>query len=288
MARIKRKAGADCEPSAEGLVSTRMEPSLQSAGEEEAEPATPTLQASEVTSSPVIRPPFTKDQLQKMLVREDELRLCPETQAAYAEAERSWRTDWMQVTIKLQEQVMREHGVSPFNMQAALRCFRSGPHEYPDLKPLALYHRHQRSREGPLCEGDLVPNVLLLNLDGSRTCLMNHEGLKDRAAMLAVYITEAHAMDEWPISSARCNGDRGPVNVLQPSADEERCSLARTFCKNFELRVPMVVDPVSNPFDVDFAPWPIRFYIIHQGKLFHKVRPGLLMQRFEDMRHLAY
>ncbi|KAK9867670.1 hypothetical protein WJX84_003907 [Apatococcus fuscideae] len=117
---------------------------------------------------------------------------------------------------------------------------------------------------------------------------MVQEGLKDRAAMLAVYITEAHAMDEWPISSARCNGDRGPVNVLQPSADEERCSLARTFCKNFELRVPMVVDPVSNPFDVDFAPWPIRFYIIHQGKLFHKVRPGLLMQRFEDMRHLAY
>ena len=45
----------------------------------------------------MIRPPFTKDQLQKMLVREDELRLCPETQAAYAEAERSWRTDWMQV-----------------------------------------------------------------------------------------------------------------------------------------------------------------------------------------------
>lgn len=98
------------------------------------------------------------------------------------------------------------------------------------------------------------------------------EGLKDKAAMLAIYITEAHAMDEWPINSARCNGDRGPVNVLQPTADEERCNLARTFKTNFDFRVPMVVDPVSNPFDEDFAPWPLRFYILHKGKLAHKVR----------------
>ncbi len=104
------------------------------------------------------------------------------------------------------------------------------------------------------------------------------EELKGKATMLAVYITEAHAMDEWPISSARCNGDRGPVNVRQPTADEERCALARTFCQNFDFKVPMVVDPVSNPFDVDFAPWPIRFYIIHKGKLAHKVSPSLFQE----------
>lgn len=102
---------------------------------------------------------------------------------------------------------------------------------------------------------------------------MVQEGLKDKAAMLAIYITEAHAMDEWPINSARCNGDRGPVNVLQPTADEERCNLARTFKTNFDFRVPMVVDPVSNPFDEDFAPWPLRFYILHKGKLAHKAFP---------------
>lgn len=97
------------------------------------------------------------------------------------------------------------------------------------------------------------------------------EGLQDKAAMLAVYITEAHAMDEWPINSARCNGDRGPVNVLQPTTDAERCNLARTFRTSFGFRVPMVVDPASNPFDEDFAPWPLRFYILHKGKLAHKV-----------------
>ncbi len=52
-----------------------------------------------------------------------------------------------QVTIKLQEQVMQEFGVARQDMEQALRCFRSGPHKYPDLKPLALYHRYQRSRE---------------------------------------------------------------------------------------------------------------------------------------------
>lgn len=53
----------------------------------------------------------------------------------------------LQVTIKLQEQVMKEFGVKRRDMHAALQSFRSGPHEYSELKPLALYHRHQRSRE---------------------------------------------------------------------------------------------------------------------------------------------
>ncbi|KAK9865006.1 hypothetical protein WJX84_011840 [Apatococcus fuscideae] len=161
----------------------------------------------------------------------------------------------MQVTIKLQEQVMQEFGMNRRDMHAALQSFRSGPHEHPELKPLALYHRHQRSRE---------------------------EGLKDKAAMLAIYITEAHAMDEWPINSARCNGDRGPVNVLQPTSDEERCNLARTFCTNFDFKVPMVVDPVSNPFDQEFARWPLRFYILHKGKLANKAFPVRMEPTFAE------
>ena len=42
---------------------------------------------------------------------------------------------------------MKEFGVKRRDMSTALQCFRSAPHEYPELKPLALYHRHQRSRE---------------------------------------------------------------------------------------------------------------------------------------------
>ncbi|KAK9835877.1 hypothetical protein WJX74_009999 [Apatococcus lobatus] len=34
-----------------------------------------------------MRPPFSQETLKQMLIRENDLRLCPETQAAYAEAE---------------------------------------------------------------------------------------------------------------------------------------------------------------------------------------------------------
>lgn len=44
-----------------------------------------------------MRPPFSQEVLKQMLIRENDLRLCPETQAAYAEAELQWDTDWMQV-----------------------------------------------------------------------------------------------------------------------------------------------------------------------------------------------
>ncbi len=39
-----------------------------------------------------------------------------------------------------------------------------------------------------------------------------------RAGAAIVYIAEAHATDEWPISSARANGGRGPVCVAQVGA----------------------------------------------------------------------
>jgi len=41
-----------------------------------------------------------------------------------------------------------------------------------------------------------------------------------------VYISEAHATDEWPIGSARFNGDRGVVAICQPKSTRERCEVA--------------------------------------------------------------
>ena len=39
---------------------------------------------------------------------------------------------------------------------------------------------------------------------------------------LQVYISEAHAVDEWPISSARFNGARGPVAIAQARTQAQR------------------------------------------------------------------
>ena len=91
--------------------------------------------------------------------------------------------------------------------------------------------------------------------------------------LLGVYITEAHAQDEWPISSARFTPDKCAVILNQPKTTEERVEVAKSFIKAFNFRVPMLVDPISNPFDEIFAPWPLRFYIVQNRILVYKSQP---------------
>jgi hypothetical protein len=38
------------------------------------------------------------------------------------------------------------------------------------------------------------------------------------------------------------------------------------------LQVLMLVDPIDNPFDAAFAPWPLRFYILHRGLIRYKAQ----------------
>ena len=91
--------------------------------------------------------------------------------------------------------------------------------------------------------------------------------LAGRAVLVAVYIAEAHATDEWPISSCRYNGGRGPVCVAAPRDDGERLALARAFTDDFSFSLPMLVDAVSqgDAFEKAYAPWPLRFYGIDGG-----------------------
>lgn len=52
-------------------------------------------------------------------------------------------------------------------MAAALMAMRAAPHTYPALKPLCIYHRHQRSARGPSV-GEVVPNLWMARLMGPR------------------------------------------------------------------------------------------------------------------------
>ena len=93
--------------------------------------------------------------------------------------------------------------------------------------------------------------------------------LGDRCAWLVVYVAEAHATDEWPISSARFNGSRGAVHLAQTRTTRARADSARAFACDFELEGlgALAVDAPEEgePFDAAFAPWPVRFYVLQQN-----------------------
>ncbi|CAF3189137.1 unnamed protein product [Rotaria sp. Silwood2] len=85
---------------------------------------------------------------------------------------------------------------------------------------------------------------------------------QDQVNMITVYIEEAHAADEWPISSRICYN--------QPKSDNDRIRIANDFIKATEYRIPLLIDPLSenNPFSQVYNPWPIRFYVIDHMKKF--------------------
>jgi hypothetical protein len=91
---------------------------------------------------------------------------------------------------------------------------------------------------------------------------------QEKANFLCVYITEAHAADEWPI---------GPTISFcsQPKSIEERCDLANKFVTENNIRFEVVVDSMENSFEKMFAAWPIRFYVIKNGELVFKAEPNL-------------
>jgi len=98
---------------------------------------------------------------------------------------------------------------------------------------------------------------------------------------IGVYITEAHASDEWPVGkSISC--------CTQPKSSKERCGLAKTFVEKRSYRFPILVDTIENKFQAAFAAWPFRFFIAKNNRLFYKAEPNALDLTYsiEDLDNL--
>jgi len=76
---------------------------------------------------------------------------------------------------------------------------------------------------------------------------------------LVVYISEAHAQDEWPLGKQVC--------LNQHKTIEERLKAANDFNEQFHCRLPVLVDTMDNNFDNAYACWPERFFIIEHDKM---------------------
>jgi len=78
-----------------------------------------------------------------------------------------------------------------------------------------------------------------------------------------VYIMEAHADDEWPISSSRYMPNGEKVAVNQHKTMEERLDAAFAFRDKFDLRNSRIlVDDMLNTFNNAYAAWPFRYWVV--------------------------
>lgn len=251
-----------------------------------------------------------------MLVRENQLRLSPEYQQQYCQAEQSSASpsSWLDVTDQLQRQVIREFQLGE-EMDDALLCLRCATQLYPELRGIPLYVRYNRARAGDLNTGDLAPDVPVVNMDGQEGQLFN--GLTEKPTVLIagsyswpplraimyhlnelyqlycndmnfcfVYILEAHAEDEWPISSARWCPNQRPVRYNQTRTIDARLRVAKDFISDFHIQMPVMIDrPDENLFEQLYAPWPVRIYLLDgERRLVYKAEPSETMLELNELQ----
>lgn len=93
--------------------------------------------------------------VEAMLQREEALRLCAETQAAFG-AVRAETDGVFRVVEALQRRVAREFGLAEKDGLVALRC-AEGWVGKERAQELSLYRRHNRCVDGPLAVGGAAP-----------------------------------------------------------------------------------------------------------------------------------
>jgi len=109
---------------------------------------------------------WNKDFLLQILRKEDKCRHSPELQSQYDEG---WAKDGIPSTSieeKMQANILSEFGIDPKIGLPIFWSYRSIYENDPDIREVALYIKYDRSGQGSLRTGDLMPNVKLSNLKG--------------------------------------------------------------------------------------------------------------------------
>jgi hypothetical protein len=69
--------------------------------------------------------------------------------------------------------------------------------------------------------------------------------------------------------------ERDKILVPDPKTLAERKKVAEGFAEQFKLKLPILVDPMDDPFEQGFAAWPDRVYVLDAtGKVAYKGEPG--------------
>ncbi len=81
---------------------------------------------------------------------------------------------------------------------------------------------------------------------------------RDRVQFFCVYIQEAHPTDGWQVAA---NLEAGVLHA-QPQSIEERAQVAQTCAVKLDLRMPMLLDDMTNEVDTKYAALPGRLYVL--------------------------
>lgn len=85
-----------------------------------------------------------------------------------------------------------------------------------------------------------------------------------------VYITEAHPSDLWQMAT----NIQDNVVFASPKSEEERALIAGACVRKLGIKLPAVLDEFGNSTEQAYAGWPDRLYLINQGRVVYKSRPG--------------
>jgi len=98
-------------------------------------------------------------------------------------------------------------------------------------------------------------------------------------AFAFVYIDEAHAEDEWPISEA-------PLSVQRHTSLREREDAARILVDHFGGALPfddVYLDDMKNSFNSAYSSWPFRFWVITRERVEFKAMPRDAAYHLNDL-----
>ena len=77
-----------------------------------------------------------------------------------------------------------------------------------------------------------------------------------------IYISEAHAIDVWPIGESA-----GTLNYKHKNI-KDRSKCANKFMKTFDFNIPIFLDNMDEQFETETSAWPFRYFVT-KGTKFH-------------------
>mmetsp|Transcript_50184 Transcript_50184/g.61567 ORF Transcript_50184/g.61567 Transcript_50184/m.61567 type:complete len:124 (-) Transcript_50184:64-435(-) len=84
---------------------------------------------------------------------------------------------------------------------------------------------------------------------------------------ITIYISEAHASDEWPLRTKKS------LLIKQHKTNLDRINVAKGFVNEYGFKLPMYVDTISNDFERTYSAWPLRAFVILKNKIIWHLKP---------------